>query len=73
MRRHGDAGGQQLRPRRRDGEVAFALDREANLVKRALHGAILYLGLGHRRFEIDVPHRGRLQGVDVLLLEQVEK
>jgi len=72
MRRHADARGQQLGPRGGDDEALLApLDAEGEAVERAVRRAVLDLGLRDRGLEVDVPHGGRLQAVDVALRVQV--
>ena len=73
VRGHADARRQQLGPRRRDHERPAALDAEADVVEGAPHRAVLDLRLGHRRAEVHVPQRGRLDLVDLPLAEQVEE
>src|SRR3989441_8238300 len=69
MSRHADARGQQLGPRGGDDEALLApLDAEGEAVERAPRRAGLPPGLRHRGLEVDVPHRGRLEAVDVPLL-----
>ena len=68
-----DARREQLGPRRGDHELAAPFDRERHVVKGAAHGAVLHLGLRHGGLEVDVPHRGRLDRVDVALGPEVEE
>ncbi len=72
MRRHADARGQQLGPRGGDDEALLApLDAEGEAVERAVRRAVLDLGLRDRGLEVDVPHGGRLEAVDVALRVEV--
>jgi hypothetical protein len=73
MRSHPDARGQQLRPRRGDDELAAALDAERDVVERAARRAVFDLRLRDGGLEVDVPHRRRLDAVDVPLREEVEE
>src|SRR5205085_3414858 len=72
VRGDADACRQQLRSRRRDDErLVAALDAERDVVERARHRPVLDLRLRDSGLEVDVPHRGRLDLVDVPLLEEV--
>ncbi len=73
VRRHPDAGRQQLRAGGGDDEGAPALDPEAHVVEGALLRAVLHLGLRHRGPEVDVPEGGRLDLVDLALAVEVEE
>ena len=72
VRGDADAGGQQLGPRGGDDERRVAaLDPEGDVVECAAGRTILDFGLRDGGLEVDVPHRGRLDAVDVPLLPQV--
>jgi len=72
MRRDTHARREQLRPGRRDEEaLRRALDVEGDVVEGAAHGTILHLRLGDGGLEVDVPHGGRLEAVDVALPEEI--
>ena len=63
MRDQGDAGRDQLGPRRLDLDCLKSgrpVEREPHPVVRARHFPIFELRLGHRRAEVHVPQRGRL-------------
>src|SRR5207249_618454 len=69
---HADARGEELRTRRRDDERLVApLDAEDEVVERAGHRAVLDLRLRDGGLEVDVPHRRRLDAVDVSLFEEI--
>ncbi len=71
---HSDAGWKQLGTRRRDHKCSIlAVDTELDVVKRAGLLAILDIGLGERHLEIDIPHEGRVDVVDVPFLEEIPK
>ena len=72
VRGHAHTGAEQLGARRRDHErVVAVLDRELDVVVGAGDDLVLELGLRDRALEVDVPHGGRLAGVDEVLLVEV--
>ena len=73
VRDNRDAGAEKLGAGGRDQELAAAFDPEAEIVEEALPGPVLDLGLGDSGLEVDVPHIGRLEVIDLSLFHQIEE